>query len=127
MHPQPQGEHPPAPPGAPGHASRTSAAPSPTASPQRDFQEAVRNGDTHELLRILEERQGKVNVNHYDKEGQTALHQSCIDGNLELVKMLVKFGADVRLANREGWNALHIACYGGHQDIALYLVNAHKR
>ena len=108
-------------------ASRGSAAPSPPATCQRDFQEAVRNGDTHEMLRILEERQGKVNVNLYDKEGQTALHQSCIDGNLEQVKVLVKFGADVRLANRDGWNALHIACYAGHQDITLYLVNAHNR
>ncbi|KAI8518148.1 hypothetical protein Bbelb_041650 [Branchiostoma belcheri] len=56
-------------------------------------------------------QQKAVNVNVFDPEGQTALHQSVLDGNLELVKLLVKFGADVRLANRDGWSALHIAAY----------------
>ncbi|XP_044295683.1 notch-regulated ankyrin repeat-containing protein [Varanus komodoensis] len=63
-----------------------------------------------------------LNVNSFGPEGQTALHQSVIDGNLELVKLLVKFGADIRLANRDGWSALHIAAFGGHQDIVLYLI-----
>jgi ankyrin repeat protein len=98
-----------------------------TTSCQAAFEDAVRNGDARQLLAILEERLEKVNVNCFDKEGQTALHQSCLDGNLELVKMLVRFGADVRLANRDGWCPIHIAFHGGHTDIALYLVNAHRR
>ena len=99
-----------------------------SASPYQEiFQETVRNGDSMGLQKLLEDRQGKVNVNLYNTEGQTALHQSCFDGNLELVKVLVKFGADVRLANRDGWSAIHIACYGGRQDIALYLINSYKR
>lgn len=80
------------------------------------------NGDAMELQRILEEREDKVSINLFDKEGQTALHQSCLKGSLELVKVLVRFGADVRLANRDGWNPLHIAAYGGHNDIFLYLM-----
>jgi len=91
---------------------------------QKYFLEAVRNGDTDETQKILETRDEKINVNFYDNEGQTALHQSCMDGNLKLVKLLVKFGADVKLANRDGWNALHIAAFGGHQDIILYLIRA---
>ncbi|XP_033760891.1 notch-regulated ankyrin repeat-containing protein-like [Pecten maximus] len=98
--------------------------PSSHASFQRFFLEAVRNGDTDELQKILEARDEKINVNSYDTEGQTALHQSCMDGNLKLVKLLVKFGADTKLANRDGWNALHIAAFGGHQDIILYLIRA---
>ena len=94
---------------------------------QKVFQEVVKNGDSLELQRLLEERHGKVNVNLYDTEGQTALHQGCMDGNLDLVKVLVSFGADVRLANRDGWSALHVAAYGGHQDIAFYLINSFKR
>ncbi|XP_014769847.1 notch-regulated ankyrin repeat-containing protein [Octopus bimaculoides] len=94
---------------------------------QRDFQEAVKNGDTNVLQQILEKREGKVNINLYDTEGQTALHQSCLNGNLELVKLLVKFGADVRLANRDGWSALHIAAYGGHQEIESYLIHVNSR
>ncbi|KAL4219658.1 hypothetical protein ACF0H5_022230 [Mactra antiquata] len=93
---------------------------------QRDFLHAVKDGNKDELERILETKDGKININVYDTEGQTALHQSCLDGNFELVKLLVKFGADVKLANRDGWNALHIAAYGGHQDIALYLISANR-
>ncbi|KAH3799995.1 hypothetical protein DPMN_153646 [Dreissena polymorpha] len=93
---------------------------------QKDFLVAVRDGNKDELERILETKDGKINVNLYDTEGQTALHLSCLDGNFELVKLLVKFGADVKLANRDGWNALHIAAYSGHQDIALYLISANR-
>lgn len=94
---------------------------------QRVFQEALRNGNTAELHSLLRTMTNcEFNVNSFGPEGQTALHQSVIDGNLELVKLLVKFGADVRLANRDGWSALHMAAFGGHQDIALYLITRAK-
>lgn len=96
---------------------------------QQDFHEAVRKGDQSEWIRLLRNCVG-VNVNVFDGDGQTPLHQSVIEGNLEMVKLLVQLGADVRLTNRDGWNALHIATYGGHDDIVLYLIqrriNYHK-
>ncbi|XDV53868.1 hypothetical protein PO909_022275 [Leuciscus waleckii] len=97
------------------------------SAPQRVFQEAVKKGNTKELHSLLQNMTNcEFNVNSFGPEGQTALHQSVIDGNLELVKLLVKFGADIRLANREGWSALHIAAFGGHQDIVLYLITKAK-
>ncbi|XP_066896192.1 notch-regulated ankyrin repeat-containing protein [Kogia breviceps] len=94
---------------------------------QRIFQEAVRKGNTQELQSLLQNMTNcEFNVNSFGPEGQTALHQSVIDGNLEVVKLLVKFGADIRLANRDGWSALHIAAFGGHQDIVLYLITKAK-
>ncbi|XP_062815209.1 notch-regulated ankyrin repeat-containing protein [Anolis carolinensis] len=94
---------------------------------QRVFQEAVRAGNTAALQALLQGMSScEFNVNAFGPEGQTALHQSVIEGNLELVKLLVKFGADARLANRDGWSALHIAAFGGHQDIVLYLVTRAK-
>jgi len=84
--------------------------------------EAVRRGDMSQLRRRLLD--AAVDVNGYSGDGQTALHQSCLSGNLDAVKLLVRFGADVRLANRDGWSALHIAAWNGHRDIALYLINA---
>ncbi|NXB67230.1 NRARP protein, partial [Struthidea cinerea] len=96
------------------------AAPPPPPS-QRVFQEAVRRGNTKELQSLLQNMTNcEFNVNSFGPEGQTAL------GNLELVKLLVKFGADIRLANRDGWSALHIAAFGGHQDIVLYLITKAK-
>jgi len=94
---------------------------------QHAFLEAVRAGDMSQLRRLLDELRATVDVNGYNVDGQTALHQSCRSGNLDLVKLLVRFGADVRLANRDGWSALHIAAWNGHRDIALYLINANTR
>ncbi|XP_043914373.1 notch-regulated ankyrin repeat-containing protein [Protopterus annectens] len=96
--------------------------------PQRTFQEAVKKGNTKELHSLLQNMtSSEFNVNSFfPEEGHTALHQSVRDGNLELVKLLVKFGADIRLANRDGWSALHIAAFGGHQDIVLYLITKAK-
>ena len=91
---------------------------------QQIFLEAVRKGDVSQLRCLLDKN---VDVNGYNRDGQTALHQSCLSGNLDLVKLLVRFGADVRLANRDGWSALHIAAWKGHRDIALYLINANSR
>lgn len=102
----------------------TSPSPQMVAQYQSTLREAVRNGDSTGLRRLLEAREGKINLNVFDTEGQTALHQSCQLGNLELVKLLVKFGADVRLANRDGWSAVHIAAFGGHTDILLFLMTA---
>ncbi|XP_033121933.1 notch-regulated ankyrin repeat-containing protein B-like [Anneissia japonica] len=94
---------------------------------QHIFEEAVRNGDTMTVVKLLQSSMnGHVNVNTFDAEGQTALHQSVINGNFEAVKLLVQFGADVRLANKDGWNAVHIAAWGGHQDIALFLLTNGK-
>ncbi|XP_008574722.1 PREDICTED: notch-regulated ankyrin repeat-containing protein [Galeopterus variegatus] len=101
--------------------------PVPGSEVPRIFQEAVRKGNTQELQSLLQNMTNcEFNVNSFGPEGQTALHQSVIDGNLELVKLLVKFGADIRLANRDGWSALHIAAFGGHQDIVLYLITKAK-
>ncbi|XP_076316014.1 notch-regulated ankyrin repeat-containing protein-like [Tachypleus tridentatus] len=112
---------------APSEADSRREALETNVSYQDIFLKAVRNGDTRELQSILQRWEGSVNVNFYDQTGQTALHQSCMNGNLELVKLLVKFGADARLANRDGWSALHIAAYGGHRDIALYLIANTRR
>ena len=87
----------------------------------------MESGDALEVGRVLESCGARVDVNVYDQEGQTALHRGCMEGNLEVVKLLVKFGADVRLANRDGWSALHLAAYGGHRHVTLYLISAFNR
>ncbi|XP_070176818.1 apoptosis-stimulating of p53 protein 2-like [Littorina saxatilis] len=94
------------------------------AQHQQILREAVSNGDSSGLRRLLEAREGKINLNVLDTEGQSVLHESCQRGDLDLVKLLVRFGADVRLANRDGWSAVHIAAFGGHTDILLYLMKA---
>ena len=88
---------------------------------QRIFIEVLSSGDLPALRQLLQDN--VVDVNWYNVDGQTALHQGCRDGNLELVKLLVQFGANVRLTNRDGWSPLHLATYHGHRDVVMYLID----
>lgn len=90
---------------------------------QKRFLEAVQNCDMSSMTELLKDRPGKVNVNVFDKKtGQTPLHQGCLEGNIELIQLLIRYGADVRLANRDGWSPLHLACYTGNEKVYKYIV-----
>nr|XP_019566515.1 PREDICTED: protein phosphatase 1 regulatory subunit 12C isoform X1 [Rhinolophus sinicus] len=56
-------------------------------------------------------------------DGISALHQACIDENLEVVHFLVEQGATVNQADNEGWTPLHVAASCGYLDIARYLLS----
>ncbi|XP_038608266.1 protein phosphatase 1 regulatory subunit 12C [Tachyglossus aculeatus] len=56
-------------------------------------------------------------------DGISALHQACIDENLEVVRFLVEQGATVNQADNEGWTPLHVAASCGYTDIAQYLLS----
>ena len=44
--------------------------------------------------------------------GHTALHFASFCDNLDSVKLLVDFGADVEILNGKGLSVLHLACQG---------------
>jgi len=107
------------------------------------FLDAVRCGDARRLRHLLDpdeapltaawSRRGAVNcapqlvnIDVFAADGQTALHHCCRAGNLELVKLLVSYGADVQLASRDGWTALHIAVGAGHQEVVRFLLKAYR-
>lgn len=50
--------------------------------------------------------------------GMAAIHEATLAGNLECVKLLVTYGADVHLRDEDGWTALHMACSDGYPEIA---------
>mmetsp|Transcript_21827 Transcript_21827/g.62185 ORF Transcript_21827/g.62185 Transcript_21827/m.62185 type:complete len:368 (-) Transcript_21827:117-1220(-) len=70
-------------------------------------------------------------LNVTDRAGNTALHHATQQGNLDVVKELVKAIGDggreeskkriVMKLNRNGNSPLHVACLLGHCDIAKYL------
>ena len=66
-------------------------------------------------------------TDHVNKNGQTLLHQACQDGNLKIVKFLVKeMLFDVNKPDNEGQTPLHVACQNGHFDVVTSLVNDFK-
>ncbi|XP_039191074.1 protein phosphatase 1 regulatory subunit 12C isoform X1 [Crotalus tigris] len=62
-------------------------------------------------------------VNGTNADGISALHQACIDENMEVVEFLVENGADINQADNEGWTPLHVAASCGYIEIAQYLLD----
>jgi ankyrin repeat protein len=79
-----------------------------------------------DLEAFLGQHSEAVDVNEYNGEGRTALHECCFDGNLPTAKLLVRFGADARLTTREGFSTLHIAAFSGHSNLMLYIMSLRR-
>ncbi|XP_055708398.1 protein phosphatase 1 regulatory subunit 12A isoform X3 [Phlebotomus papatasi] len=86
------------------------------------FLAACMAGDKEEVLRLLDQENADINTCNVD--GLTALHQACIDDNLDMVEFLVEHGADVNRADNEGWTPLHATASCGFVSIARYLVES---
>ena len=94
---------------------------------QAEFSRAVRDGNPRELKKILSRYPQLVQINGFNGDGQTALTQSCMDGNLEVIKVLVAHGASLTLTNRDGFSPIHLACWCGKFDIMQYLLSINRR
>ncbi|WP_322051251.1 ankyrin repeat domain-containing protein [Paraburkholderia bannensis] len=54
-----------------------------------------------------------------DKAGETALMLASLNGDVDLVKLLITKGANV---NKQGWTPLHYAAANGNDDVAKLLI-----
>uniref|UniRef100_A0A3B3C4I3 Uncharacterized protein n=1 Tax=Oryzias melastigma TaxID=30732 RepID=A0A3B3C4I3_ORYME len=87
-----------------------------------EFLRFSRNGDLPGVQRLLvsqinEERQIDINCKGKSKSnlGWTPLHLACYFGHKEVVKELLKAGADVNLPNNIGDTPLHKAAFTGRK------------
>lgn len=83
------------------------------------FLAACAAGDKEEVLRLIE---NGADIDTANVDGLTALHQACIDDNLDMVEFLVEHGADVNRGDNEGWTPLHATASCGFISIAKYLI-----
>ena len=50
---------------------------------------------------------GTININTQDYAGWSALHEACNKGYYDIVRMLVKHGANVNLSSHDGTRYVH--------------------
>ncbi|XP_071482937.1 acyl-CoA-binding domain-containing protein 6-like [Diadema antillarum] len=74
-------------------------------------------------VQILLSTEGTV-INQPDTEGLTLLHWACDRGYLDIVKLLLKCGANLNAADSDGQTPLHYACTCEHLSIVDILVKS---
>ncbi|XP_069804612.1 protein phosphatase 1 regulatory subunit 12C isoform X2 [Dendropsophus ebraccatus] len=87
-----------------------------------EFLAACAGGDLLEAEEMLRGEDGTDIIDSTNTDGISALHQACIDENLEVVEFLVNHNANVNQADNEGWTPLHVAASCGYMEIAEYLL-----
>lgn len=61
-------------------------------------------------------------INAVDADGYSPLHKACYNDNVEMVKFLLKLGADPNLKTEYGWTPLHSACKWNNGKSAAILL-----
>ena len=59
-------------------------------------------------------------LNLQDLDGNTAIHYAAYRGNMDIVKLLIKYGADYQKKNNSGLNVMHMAAQGDRPNILIY-------
>ncbi len=61
------------------------------------------------------------NINQQDKDGDTPLHISVFLSNIEAIKILIKYGANIYLLDKWGQTPLHRICFtiGEHKSLEI--------
>ncbi|XP_043202066.1 protein phosphatase 1 regulatory subunit 27-like [Amphibalanus amphitrite] len=88
------------------------------------FDESVKENDADAVVSMLRRASVDIDVNRINSAGLTALHQAALDGNLPVVRILTRFGADLNCRDTDSWTPLHAACSMGHHHVARYLLES---
>ena len=89
--------------------------------------DAAANGRYREIVNLIESGVDAhlyegLKVKPYESEHNTPLHLASLNGHLDIVKYLIKKGANVNTRNRKNQMPLHLAVHNAHKEIIKYLV-----
>eukprot|EP01100_Stratorugosa_tubuloviscum_P001784 TRINITY_DN13_c1_g2_i1.p1 TRINITY_DN13_c1_g2~~TRINITY_DN13_c1_g2_i1.p1 ORF type:complete len:153 (-),score=62.16 TRINITY_DN13_c1_g2_i1:56-514(-) len=85
---------------------------------------AARNGNLSYMKRLFKDYGRELDVNWADGLGNTALHYSSQQNQIDAASLLVENGADANKRNLAGDTALHLASRKNHTDMINVLLEA---
>ena len=88
------------------------------------FQEAILEEDFAKVKILLKYGGDCIRLDEKNKSGLSALQQSCLKGNLNLVMLLLDAGANMEVKDANGWTALHFAVAADKCCVARFLINS---
>ena len=71
--------------------------------------------------------QKDAEINHQNLIGETALFEAVVNGQVNVVQLLLKEGADTSIVNKKGVTVNHIAKRKRLKEIKQLLKQAHKK
>lgn len=74
------------------------------------------------IARLLLDRGASMH-DALNRQRTTPLEEAAASGNLHIVELLIRRGADPNHRDRDGWSAIHWAAEEGHQEIVSFLLN----
>lgn len=83
------------------------------------FEHCLSRNKRHQLIQLIESDLVDVNV-RLDNYGRTLLHRSAYNLDVDLVKILIKYGVNIRLRDYAGNTALHIAIQSYRNGAVIY-------
>jgi len=83
---------------------------------------AIRQRDLNRLRFILDNCPEEI-LNGTDSMGVTGIHEAALTGQMDMLSLLLKHGADVKLSDKDGFTCLDYAVYAGHFECAEYLID----
>ncbi|XP_030568376.1 protein phosphatase 1 regulatory subunit 16A isoform X2 [Drosophila novamexicana] len=81
--------------------------------------EAASRNDMPEVAALL---QHGITPDAANEDGLTALHQCCIDNNVDMLRLLLDYGANVDAQDSDKWTPLHAAATCGHLELVRILI-----
>ena len=90
---------------------------------QRQFESVINQQDVPAIDDFLSCHSSDININYFNADGRTALQESCMEGNLALAQVLIKYGAETRITTRDGFSTLQLAAFSGHSPLLLYILS----
>ena len=91
-----------------------------------ELYKAAKRGDLNNVITLLGTG-AKVNEKERDNNNMTALHVAAMKGNVDIVRLLLKHGADLNAKDshpERGWTPLHYAVYSGRPDVVALLCDS---
>lgn len=82
--------------------------------------------DDVRVVKMVLERMKEEMIVAKTKDGYTALHNACIKGNVDVVKLLMETNFfNIDEVTKKGLNSLHLAASNKHAEIVRYFLSCH--
>eukprot|EP01133_Synstelium_polycarpum_P007876 gene7876-9246_t len=88
--------------------------------------DAAKRGEEDSLEAFILDKENKVNINAKDSIGQTALHWACRNGHDGIVRILIKYRANLNILDPQNETPIHKAAWKNHVDTIRPLVETGK-